>query len=372
MYALAPPEHSLAGRRRGVAEKGGRICRRAGWRKKGGARALRRPPANPSHIFAPSTPPRHGMDGHGSKLDYAGQKRFKVYSGWTPGYTTCIPRLDAPGMRGLPQSAVVPIRQFCRVKPPDAAARAASFTRLDVSGFADMSGGRGCESGTCTSVEGRAVWRRLPRIAAARIPPPSRHGKLDARAREFCLQEALDDETVALLGRAYDSNNGIKGDMWVDGATGDDARGSFAAAGVGGAGLALAGLLAAREKIIDRDPDADHLICYTAAGAIAGLRRDPEFEKEHGRFLGGTAAGSAATIANMLVAAAPPQTALAGGAETGRSVMFVRNASLGLISDDTVTVTAERDGEGGLYLAARHLIGGVVLDAGSMCGILHA
>lgn len=313
------------------------------------------------------------MDGQGthSKREYAEQDRFRVDCGWPGGPIARIPAHD--GLRGQdrPRAGVVPIRQFCSIKPPSGAEHAASFRHIDVSGFSDPSDGWGYENGRCTCAEGRAAVHPLPRMPPGSTST-SQHIGPDTWAREFYLQEALDDEAAVLLDRAR-SAGGIEENMWVDGGTGGDAHADSTNQGGGEAGLAWAGLSAAQKKIADRDFGSDHAVCYTTAGAIAGLERDPGFAKNGGCFLGNTAASGVATVGGMLLVAAPPQAMPAAGAGgRRRSVMFVPEVSLGLISDDMVTVAEERDNKGGLGLAAHHLVGGVVIASGSVCGILHA
>ena len=314
-----------------------------------------------------------------SKQDYAGQRRFKTDCCWPLCQIVRIPTHGAVSRLGAPRGAVVPIRQFCEVKKPDAVTRAASFLHIGGISFDTLPDGRLPESPPTTSAKSTVTTRRLPRMTGGRILPQQR-GDLNDQIRDVYLQEALEDEANLLLRCVYndDRPNGLGGgskqNFWVNGNTGSDVDGDSFIDGDAEASLTCKGLFAARKKIRDHDFGADYAVCYTTATALADLKCDPDFERRGGRPLdAGVTTGDTAVIDGMLLVTTPLLAPPACGVRDAgaRSVMFVPNVSFGLVSDDMVTVTSGWDATSGYCHVGHHLVGGAVIAASSTCRISH-
>lgn len=290
-----------------------------------------------------------------------------------------IPACGDAERPGGPRAAVVPIRQFCEVKKPDSVKHTASFLRAVEDSPAAPSDDGLVEPISLSFAKGTATTRSLPSPTVAHIPTP-RHGNLSDKICDAYLQKALDDEAAMLLGCVYDDDRpggpggGSKRGFWVNGNTGHDVSDDSTRCGDAVDCLTYKGLSAARGKIL-RHSNANLIVCYTTATALADLKSDPDFERKGGHPLeAGAVAGDMALIRGILLVATPRLAAPACGAHDAgaRSVMFVPNKSFGLISDDKVTVTAERDGAGGCCLGVQHIVGGVVIAVNSTCRISHA
>ena len=312
------------------------------------------------------------------KQDYVGQEHFKEKLHGLQCPIVRIPACSDVERPGAPLAAVVPIRQFCEVKKPDAKCTA-SFIRAVKDSPAPPSDDGLVEPITLSFAKGTATARSLPSPPVARIPPPQ-HGHLSDKIRDAYLREALDDEAAMLLCCVYDDDRpggpggGSKRRFWVNGNTGRDVSDDSTMCSDAVDCLTYKGLSAARNKILGHS-NASFTVCYTTTTALADLKLDPDFEGNGGHPLeAGAVAGDMALIRKILLVATPRLAAPACGAHDAgaRSVMFVPHKSFGLISDDKVMVTEERDGAGGCRLAARHLVGGVVIAADSTCRISHA
>ena len=313
------------------------------------------------------------------KQDYVGQEHFKEK---LHGLQCPIVRIPACGdveRPGAPLAAVVPIRQFCEVKKPDAEKCTASFPRIVKASPATPSDDGLVEPVTPSFAESTATTRSLPSPTVACIPP-LRHGNLSDKICDAYLREALDDEAAMLLDCVYNDDRpggpggGSKRSFLVNGSTGRDVSDDSTMCGDAVDCLTCKGLSAAKNKILGHS-NASLTVCYTTATALADLKLDPDFEEKGGYPLeAGAATGDMALIDRILLVATPRLAALACGAHDAgaRSVMFVPRKSFGLISDDKVMVTEEWDGAGGCSLAASHLVGGVVIYANSTCRISHA
>lgn len=312
------------------------------------------------------------------KQDYV-EQRFKEKFRGLPRPIVRIPACGDVERPGAPLAAVVPIRQFCEVKKPDAEKCTASFIRAVKDSPAPPTDDGLVEPITLSSVKGTAKTRSLPRPTVAHIPPP-RHGDLSEKIRDAYLRGALDDEAAMLLCCVYDDDRpggpggGSKRNFWVNGNTGRDVSDDSTMCGDAVDCLTCKGLFDAKNKILGHF-NASLTVCYTTTTALADLKLDPDFERNGGYPLeAGAVAGDMALIRGILLVATPRLAAPTCGAHDAgaRSVMFVPHKSFGLISDDKVIVTKERDGAGGCRLAARHLVGGVVICTNSTCRISHA
>ena len=312
------------------------------------------------------------------KQDYVGQERFKEKFRGLQRPIVRIPACGDAKRLGAPLAAVVPIRQFCEVKKPDAKCTA-SFIRAVKDSPAPPSDDGLVEAITLSFAKGTTTTRSLPSPTVARIPPP-RHGDLSDKICDAYLREALDDEAAMLLCCVYGDDRpggpggGSKRSFWVNGSTGRDVSDDSTMCGDAVDCLTCKGLSAAKNKILGHS-NASLTVCYTTTTALADLKSDPDFERKGGHPLeGGAVAGDMVLIRGILLVATPRLATPACGVHDAgaRSVMFVPHKSFGLISDDKVMVTKERDGAGGHRLAAHHLVGGVVIAVDSTCRISHA
>ena len=315
-----------------------------------------------------------GTNGGLDKQAYVSENSVEGACGGSVIPVARIPATNAINWKGAARAAVVPIRQFCEVKKPNRE-NAASFFHIDDLEFVPLEE-VGRNNATCHTASGVAAARSLP-VVHARDVTPSQDLR-DAVHAAYC-QEALDDETSALLETAYNDDRpdgqggGQKWDFWVNGQTGKDIIDDSSIDGGAGASLTCAGLFAARKKIEDADFGTEQLVCYTTENAIKNLGKDPDFTERRDFMPRVVAAGSVACVDGITLVAASrlPPTRGARGAGV-RSVMFVPHVSFGLISDDTIKVSEEWSGDHGCCFKAHHVVGGAVINVKSTCRISHA
>lgn len=291
------------------------------------------------------------------------------------------PVTDAFGRALGCRASVVPMRQFSETRSIEPDENSSTFYLFDGLHFADVSNGYGHTTpASCTVKRGLAEPRDLPGIVVKDAPrdDPGLHDK----AAYAYLQRSLEDEADVLLRLAC--GGGSAGGSraagaplmppWIDGGSGslvEDPPSQPTASA-----LTCKGLDAAKKKIAGHGFDANHLVCYTTLEALRDLSLDPKFD-EWGRAAHGVTEDCVREYNGILLVSRPSFPLRSRGDDArelaaSRSVMFVPDASFGLVYDDLVAVSGEWQDGNNLHFSATHRAGGVLKDAESVCCLLHA
>ena len=293
-----------------------------------------------------------------------------------------VPVTDAFGLALGCRASVVPVRQFSEARSVEPDEDRSTFYLFDDLSFADPphgGGGGGAAPASCTVRQGVAEPRHLPGVLVKDAPKDDQD--LHDKVAYAYLQRSLEDEADVLLrlacgGSNVGNNSSTDAPQMpprIDGGSGspveDSSRQPAASA------LTCRGLDAAKKRIVDHGFDASRLVCYTTGAALRDLSLDPKFD-EWGRAAHGVTEDCMREYNGILLVSRPsfPLRSQGGGAEksaASRSVMFVPDASFGLVYDDLVTVSEERQDGRNLRFSATHRAGGVLKDAGSVCCLLH-
>lgn len=172
--------------------------------------------------------------------------------------------------------------------------------------------------------------------------------------RSFAL-ESINDESVEVLTRAYNTDTGSSGSAtvtkakgggtkagrWVDGNTGAQITTDASGLGV----LTYRGLLSAKGVIQDEGLDDSNLITYTSGKGIRDLTLDPDLDSYIG--FSRPAIITEATVERIAGTNLVRTSAIAPSTQAFgfRSVMFIPNVAFGLVTGRDLTMEAQRRNE---------------------------
>ena len=304
-----------------------------------------------------------------------------VKKNWNGLDVISVPITNAFGLALGCRASVVPVRQFSETRYLDPDEDSSTFYLFDGLEFSSTDGGGGhAEPASCTVMRGLAEPRVLPDVDVKHAPRDD--PDLRDRMAYAYLQRSLEDEAEVLLRLACGGRNAgsdsaedaRQAPPRINGATGEEAKDPPHPQAT--SALTCRGLDAAKKKMACHGLDADRLVCYTTTDALHDLSSVPEFvDWNQGRR--GMTAGCMREYDGILLVARPSFAPRAPGGNTGEaqascSVMFVPDASFGLVFDDLVTVNEAWQDDDRLRFSATHRAGGVLKDAGSVCCLLHA
>jgi len=293
----------------------------------------------------------------------------------------------------LPEGKVVtPIRQFCEVKVLPPGTREAFFYDYGAIAFGDIT--EGVLIGDTTTVTRSSGGATAPRGARVQINysdiEESPIDLVAANNRSFAL-ESVNDESIAIVRRAYDDDTGSSGDAttrkaqgggtkdarWVNGNDGSNFTTASDDAGLVSADtLTFAGLLAAKLIIENEGLDPSNLIMYTSPKAINDLIQDPALDS----FIGFSrpeiiTEGVVERIAGInLVKSSAIADAAAGAVATAkRSVLFIPQVAFGLVTGRDLTMEAQRRNElQTIHMTGTQKIAGFVKSVEATVRVSHA
>ena len=294
----------------------------------------------------------------------------------------------------LPEGKIVtPIRQFTEVKVLPPGTKEAFFFDYGKVDFAAIT--EGVEIADSTTVTRSAGGSTSPRGARVEIAYSAiEESPIDlvaANNRSFAL-ESVNDESVEMLGdRTYNDDAGSSGDAttrkakgggtkdgkWVNGNDGTDlTTASNDSTLTSTATLTFKGLLAAKLIIENEGLDVSNLILYTSPRAVNDIIRDPELDS----YIGFSrpdiiTEGVVERIAGINLVKTSAIAGLAsGGVATGRrSVLFIPQVALGLVTGRDLTMEAQRRNEFQIiHLTGTQKIAGFVKNVEGTCRVSHA
>ncbi|MBF85113.1 MAG: hypothetical protein CL489_11690 [Acidobacteria bacterium] len=283
----------------------------------------------------------------------------------------------------LPDGKVVtPIRQFCETKVLAPGTKEAFFYDFGPVTFADVTEGSviGDSTTNIRSAGGAATPRGTKLTIGYTQLEESPIDIVAAANRSYAL-ESVNDESVEVLSRAYNSDTagsgdaatrkakggGVKTGRWVD-----ESGVQITSDGSGLTNLTFAGLVAAKGVIEDEGLDPSNLVTYTTGKAIRDLIFDPDLDS----FISFSrpAIITEATVeriagTNVVRSSAPAATTQSGGS---RSVTFVPNIAFGLVTGRDLTMEAQRRNEiQSIYLTGTQRIAAFVKNVEATCRISH-
>ena len=286
----------------------------------------------------------------------------------------------------LPSGKVVtPIRQFCETKILPPGTKEAFFFDFGAVTFADITEDATTKVTASTPIIRSAAVEATPRGTRLDIGyTQTETSPIDIIAsanRSFAL-ESINDESKEVLQQAYNIDTGSSGDAttrkavgggtkagrWVDGNSGVDLTADASGLGV----LKYTGLLAAKGVIQDEGLDDSNLICYTSGKGIRDLTLDADLDSYIG--FSRPAIITEATVEriagiNLVRSSANGATTQSGGT---RSVVFIPNVALGLVSGRDLTMEAQRRNEFQIiHLTGTQRIGAQVKNVEATCRISH-
>ena len=199
--------------------------------------------------------------------------------------------------------------------------------------------------------------------------------------RSFAL-ESINDESVEVLNRAFNTDSGSAGDAtnrkakgggaktnrWINGNSGAQ----ITADGSGLGALKYKGLLEAKGVIQDEGLDDSNLVVYTTGKGIRDLTLDADLDSYIG--FSRPAIITEATVERIAGANLVRSSALADSGQSGgsRSVMFIPNVAFGLVSGRDLTMEAQRRNElQSIFLTGTQRISAVVKNVEATVRISH-
>jgi len=337
------------------------------------------------------------FDANGNELKYPIPKTEigKTYGGEASTISVAGPadgdfmRIMSEQVLVLPSGKVVtPIRQFCETKVLPPGTREAFFYDFGPVTFFDI-----VEGDTDPAV---ATPASSPIIRSAGTETNPRGTRIDigyqqteespidiiaSANRSFAL-ESINDESVEVLTRAYNTDagssgsatvrkakgGGTKAGRWVDGNTGSQIVADGAGLGV----LTYRGLLSAKGVIQDEGLDDSNLITYTSGKGIRDLTLDPDLDSYIG--FSRPAIITEATVERIAGTNLVRTSAIASSTQVGgyRSVMFIPNVAFGLVSGRDLTMEAQRRNERQLiHLTGTQKISAVVKNVEATVRLSH-
>lgn len=286
----------------------------------------------------------------------------------------------------LPNGKVVtPVRQFCETKILPAGTKEAFFYDFGPVSFSDIT-----EDGSTQVTESASVIRSAGTSASPRGTritigyTQTEESPIDIIAssnRSFAL-ESINDESVEVLNRAFNTDSGSAGDAtnrkakgggaktnrWVNGNSGAQITSDASGQGV----LKYTGLLNAKGVIQDEGLDDSNLVVYTTGKGIRDLTLDADLDSYIG--FSRPAIITEATVERIAGANLVRSSALASGGQSGssRSVMFIPNVAFGLVSGRDLTMEAQRRNElQSIFLTGTQRISAVVKNVEATVRISH-
>ena len=286
----------------------------------------------------------------------------------------------------LPNGKVVtPIRQFCETKILPAGTKEAFFYDFGPVTFSNIT-----EDGSTVVTESASVIRSAGTSASPRGTritigyTQTEESPIDIIAssnRSFAL-ESINDESVEVLNRAFNTDSGSAGDAtnrkakgggaktnrWVNGNSGAQITGDASGLGV----LKYTGLLNAKGVIQDEGLDDSNLVVYTTGKGIRDLTLDADLDSYIG--FSRPAIITEATVERIAGANLVRSSALADSGQSGgsRSVMFIPNVAFGLVSGRDLTMEAQRRNElQSIFLTGTQRISAVVKNVEATVRISH-
>ena len=286
----------------------------------------------------------------------------------------------------LPNGKVVtPVRQFCETKILPAGTREAFFYDFGPVSFSDIT-----EDGSTQVTESASVIRSAGTNASPRGTritigyTQTEESPIDIIAssnRSFAL-ESINDESVEVLNRAFNTDSGSSGDAtnrkakgggaktnrWINGNSGAQITSDGSGLGT----LKYKGLLEAKGVIQDEGLDDSNLICYTTGKGIRDLTLDADLDSYIG--FSSPAIITEATVERIAGANLVRTSALASGtqASSNRAVMFIPNVAFGLVSGRDLTMEAQRRNElQSIFLTGTQRISAVVKNVEATVRISH-
>jgi len=286
----------------------------------------------------------------------------------------------------LPNGKVVtPVRQFCETKILPAGTREAFFYDFGPVTFSNIT-----EDGTTQVTESASVIRSAGTNATPRGTritigyTQTEESPIDIIAssnRSFAL-ESINDESVEVLNRAYNTDSGSSGDAttrkakgggaktnrWINGNSGAQITSDGSGLGT----LKYKGLLEAKGVIQDEGLDDSNLIVYTTGKGIRDLTLDADLDSYIG--FSRPAIITEATVERIAGANLVRTSALADGGQTSssRAVMFIPNVAFGLVSGRDLTMEAQRRNElQSIFLTGTQRISAVVKNVEATVRISH-
>ena len=283
----------------------------------------------------------------------------------------------------LPDGKVVtPIRQFCETKVLAPGTKEAFFYDFGPVTFADVTEGSAIgDSTTNIRSAGGAATPRGTKLTIGYTQLEESPIDIVAAANRSYALESVNDESVEVLSRAFNSDTagsgdaatrkakggGVKTGRWVD-----ESGVQITADGSGMTNLTFAGLVAAKGVIEDEGLDPSNLVTYTTGKAIRDLIFDPDLDS----FISFSrpAIITEATVERIAGTNVVRSSAPAAGTQSGssRSVMFVPNIAFGLVTGRDLTMEAQRRNEiQSIYLTGTQRIAGFVKNVEATCRISH-
>ena len=286
----------------------------------------------------------------------------------------------------LPNGKVVtPVRQFCETKILPAGTREAFFYDFGPVSFSDIT-----EDGSTQVTESASVIRSAGTNASPRGTritigyTQTEESPIDIIAssnRSFAL-ESINDESVEVLNRAFNTDSGSSGDAtnrkakgggaktnrWINGNSGAQITSDGSGLGT----LKYKGLLEAKGVIQDEGLDDSNLIVYTTGKGIRDLTLDADLDSYIG--FSRPAIITEATVERIAGANLVRTSALASGTQSSsnRSVMFIPNVAFGLVSGRDLTMEAQRRNElQSIFLTGTQRISAVVKNVEATVRISH-
>jgi len=285
----------------------------------------------------------------------------------------------------LPNGKVVtPIRQFCETKilPPGVKEAffydfgAVSFSAVTEDGSTQVG-----ESAVVIRSSGGSASPRGTRLTVGYTQLEEAPIDIVAAANRSFALESVNDESVEIVNRAYNTDSGSAGDAtnrkakgagtksgrWVD-HNGDQITADASGLNT----LTFSGLVKAKGVIEDEGLDPSNIITYTTGKAIRDLIFDPDLDS----FISFSrpAIITEATVERIAGTNVVRTSALASGTQTSskRSVMFIPNIAFGLISGRDLTMEAQRRNElQSVFITGTQRIVGQVKNVEATCRISH-
>ena len=286
----------------------------------------------------------------------------------------------------LPNGKVVtPIRQFCETKILPAGTKEAFFYDFGPVTFSAVTEDGSTQVSESASVIRSAGTSASPRGTRITIGyTQTEESPIDIIAssnRSFAL-ESINDESVEVLNRAFNTDSGSAGDAtnrkakgggaktnrWVNGNSGAQITSDGSGLGV----LKYTGLLNAKGVIQDEGLDDSNLVVYTTGKGIRDLTLDADLDSYIG--FSRPAIITEATVERIAGANLVRSSGLADGtqANSSRSVMFIPNVAFGLVSGRDLTMEAQRRNElQSIFLTGTQRISAVVKNVEATVRISH-
>ena len=286
----------------------------------------------------------------------------------------------------LPNGKVVtPVRQFCETKILPAGTREAFFYDFGPVTFSDITEDGSTQVTESASVIRSAGTNATPRGTRITIGyTQTEESPIDIIAssnRSFAL-ESINDESVEVLNRAFNTDSGSAGDAtnrkakgggaktnrWINGNSGAQITSDGSGLGT----LKYKGLLEAKGVIQDEGLDDSNLIVYTTGKGIRDLTLDADLDSYIG--FSRPAIITEATVERIAGANLVRTSALASGtqASSNRAVMFIPNVAFGLVSGRDLTMEAQRRNElQSIFLTGTQRISAVVKNVEATVRISH-